>query len=367
MKKIVALFLAVMTVLCIGTFTAFAKSDSIGATDSNGRVVISSVTTAGFLNFGEINAPENVLDMDQSTVTGSSYNAGVQQSVTLHFAEPALICEVFVQCKDEGGTTNEDNSRGTYTIYAYNGGVETKLGVMKARTGTDGGETLKLDTPVEADSVMIVITSWEGTNWACVADAYVVAESNGKPPVAEEKRVTVDHAESSGFLNFGTVNDPANILDMDQNTCTGSTFNAEVEQSVTLVFKEKTAIEKVFVQCKDEGTTTNADGTRGTYRLYAILDGKQTEIGELKAVTGTDGGDTLSLANPVEADAIKIVITSWQGNLWANVADAYAVPASGEMPPQGGENTGFLILLAVVAFSGAALTVLKYLKYEKKY
>lgn len=151
--------------------------------DENGKVSISSVTTTGFSNFGSVNAPENILDMDQDTCTGSTFDAGKEQSVTMNFVGKTSISEIFVQCKDEGITTNDDGSRGTYDIYAYNGEIETKLGSIKAFTGTDGGATLKLEEPVEADSIKIVITSWQGDKWACVADAYVVAAEESNPPV----------------------------------------------------------------------------------------------------------------------------------------------------------------------------------------
>ena len=143
--------------------------------DDEGHVKISGVSTTGFVNFGSINDPENVLDMDETTVTGSAFDAGAEQSVTLEFLERTAISEVFVQCKEEGTTTNDDGSRGTYKLYAYDGEEEIELGIVKAFSGTDGGASLTLDEPVDADSVKIVIVSWEGDCWACVADAYVVA------------------------------------------------------------------------------------------------------------------------------------------------------------------------------------------------
>ena len=188
-----------------------------------------------------------------------------------------------------------------------------------------------------------------------VDDTLVVAD--------EEGYLLANKVTTSGFMNFGSVNAPENVLDMDQNSCTGSGFNADVEQSVTLTFKAPVYVDEVFVQCKDEGTTTNEDGTRGTYDVYAILGDEVTLIAEgIPAVTGTDGGYTVTLDKAVQADAIKVVITSWQGDCWACVADMRAHQGSTPVvvvPPITGDSTVVIVIVAVVALFGMAVVVTK--------
>lgn len=182
-----------------------------------------------------------------------------------------------------------------------------------------------------------------------------------EPPIDEDGNFVIQEVTTAGFANFGAINSPDNVLDGDQNTVTGSGFNDSVEQSVTLKFKEAGYIDSVFVQCKDEGTTTNEDGTRGTYHLYALNGDEQVDLGTLKAVTGTDGGATLTLSAPVAADGLKIVIESWEGDCWACVADV-TVKASDVTPPpvvDTGDNTLFYVVLGVVALAGTALITVK--------
>ena len=295
-------------------------------TDNQGYIINMTATCSGFAGFGGINDPSNVLDNNQSTVCGSGYNASVEQSVTVTFPYTENVTEVFVQCKDEGTTTHPDGkTRGTYDLYAVLEGVQTRIAQnIPARTGTDGGYTVVLDSPVTANAIKIVITSWQGSDWACVADVKVRSDAEivETPHWDENGHILDMTATCAGFAGFGAINAPSNVLDGDQTTVCGSGFNASVEQSVTVTFPYTENVKTVFVQCKDEGTTTNPDGTRGTYDIYAVLEGVETRIAQdVPAVTGTDGGYTVTLDNTVEAKAIKVVITSWQGSNWACVAD----------------------------------------------
>ena len=160
------------------------------AADENGNIYLSSATCTGFTSFGSINAPANVLDGNQTTVCGSNYNASVEQSVTVNFNVRTYVSEIFVQCKDEGTTTNEDGSRGTYDIYVVNNGVETLVASgVKAMTGTDGGSLVTLDKSVEGDAIKVVITSWQGSAWACVAD---ISAKEGEAPARDPYDVNGD-------------------------------------------------------------------------------------------------------------------------------------------------------------------------------
>ena len=326
--------------------------------DNQGYILNMTATSSGFAGFGDINKPENVLDGSQSTVCGSGYDAGVEQSVTVTFPYKEKIKEIFVQCKDEGTTTNADGSRGTYDIYTVLNGKTVKVASnIPAVTGTNGGYTVSFDTPVQAQGVKVVITSWQGSNWACVADIKVRADAEiaGVPSNYDAHGYILDAtADCAGFVGFGSVNDPANVLDGNQNTVCGSGFNASVEQRVTVTFVNVENIVEVFIQCKDEGTTTNADGSRGTYDLYAILDGAATLIASgVPAVTGTDGGYTVVLDTPVQAKAVKAVITSWQGSDWACVADI-KVKADVALPEQPHFDENGYILDMTASSSGFA-------------
>ena len=194
----------------------FSEDEKEDILDENGHIIISSVETSGFTSFGAINAPENVLDMDETTYTGSDYNGGAEQSVTAHFKGRVLIGSVFVQCKEEGSTTNPDgHTRGTYRIYAYDGNAEIELGDLPAVTGTDGGALLRLDEPIYADSVKIVIAFWEGDCWACVADLYVTGplDDTDDPSPSEE-----DPTEESPSEEDPTVETPSEEVPSDVST-----------------------------------------------------------------------------------------------------------------------------------------------------
>ena len=136
--------------------------------------------------------------------------------------------------------------------------------------------------------------------------------------------LTPTGATCSGFVNFGEINNPANVLDGDETTVCGSGFNSGTQQYITVTLDGVHPVNQIKVQCKNEGTTPNADGSRGTYSIYAILNGTETLIAEnVPAYTGTAGGYTVDLETPVNADAIKVLITSWQGDCWACLADIF--------------------------------------------
>ncbi len=249
-------------------------------------------------------------------------------------------------------------------IYDENPTVYINGTQVWSATGYKDSEYITIDLTNAKDALK------DGKNTVCVVfsnvyggsvfDMALSANVGDVKTVDAEGKVIISSVSASGFVPFGAINAPENILDMDQNTCTGSGFNADVEQSVTMNFKAATTISEVFVQCKDEGTTTNEDGTRGTYDIYAYKNGKETKLGSLKAVTGTDGGATLKLSAPLEADSVKIVITSWQGDCWACVADAYVVAADNSTPvkpPVTGEGTVFIVLIAMTALFGSAVAL----------
>ena len=110
--------------------------------DSNGYLYGSSAECVGFTSFGSANDPSNVLDGNQSTVCGSGYDSAKRQAITVNYAKEWLIDEIFIQCKKEGTSSAEDGSYGAYDLYV---GKNLVASGVKAITGTDGGNTVKLD------------------------------------------------------------------------------------------------------------------------------------------------------------------------------------------------------------------------------
>lgn len=173
----------------------------------------------------------------------------------------------------------------------------------------------------------------EGENILCVTFSNVYGGSifdmelicSDKERVVDgDGMVLFSGASSQGFTAFGGVNDPSNVLDGDPDTVCGSGFDAGVEQSVTITFKGTVSVNSVYVQCKNEGTTSHADGiTRGTYDIYLLSGSSMTKINNASVLARTkeDGGATVVLAEGVEATGIKVVITSWDGDCWACLAD----------------------------------------------
>lgn len=292
-------------------------------TDADGYLYAQNASSTGFVYYGN-NDPSNVLDGNADTVCGSNWNSAEKQSVTVSYTDTKLIAEIYIQCKNEGIPENNE-IWGTYDLYAILNGIDTKIASdVPALPDVKGGQTVKFDKPYKADAIKAVITSWNGSAWACVADlmAKPAPEGSDVSTADVDGNVILSGVSCTGFANFGTLNAPSNVLDGDQTSVCGSSYNANTVQSITVSFLDTVYLTEIFVQCKDEGTTTNDDGTRGTYDIYVVKDGAETKIAEsVPAVTGTNGGYTVSLDRVAAVDAVKIVITSWQGSDWACVAD----------------------------------------------
>ena len=119
-------------------------------------------------------------------------------------------------------TTNEDGSRGTYDIYVVNNGVETLVASgVKAMTGTDGGSLVTLDKSVEGDAIKVVITSWQGSAWACVAD---ISAKEGEAPARDPYDVNGDGmvsiADVSTLLDYlsGAISLEDGVGDIDKDS-----------------------------------------------------------------------------------------------------------------------------------------------------
>ena len=155
---------------------ALTCSDISIVVDEDGHVVAEDATCQGIASVGLVNDAKNVLDGDANTVCGYGWDASIEQSITVTFKETVLVDSVYLQCKNEGTTTHNDGiTRGTYDVYLICGDTQTKINSapVLARTDVDGGATVTLDAGVEATGIKIVITSWQGSAWACLADVIV--------------------------------------------------------------------------------------------------------------------------------------------------------------------------------------------------
>ena len=300
--------------------------------DEDGWVIPASASCTNVYSFGDLNKPANILDGSQDTVCGSGYNANALQTFTAHLLRPEMIHTVYLQCKFEG--EYGDGTYGYYDVFAVYGGEETLIGEnVPAIIAREGGYTLVLSEAVPAEAVTVKIKSWEGPGWACLADIKLKAtgETPEAPKYDSQGHILNMTATCGGFGSFGDINKAENVLDMDSNTVCGSGYNANTEQYVQVTFPEAEYVSEIFLQCKNEGPVEEAgsvldeqfaDGSRGTYDIYALQDGLETLIASgVPAVTGYRGGYTVVLAEPVLASAVKIVITEWHGTAWACVAD----------------------------------------------
>ena len=208
-------------------------------------------------------------------------------------------------------------------------------------------------------------------------DLYLTADAYDSA-IKEDGSVVITNVTKEGFAEFGGINVPSNILDGVNNNCSGSNWDANAEQFFTVTFLDKVDLSKVVVSCKAEGAPADG-GAWGTYDIYAINGETETKIGTIDAYGAVDaeevefdGGKSLDLAEAVEADGIKIVITSWNGSAWAQVADVWVfgseieeeqppvvdpdpTPDPEPEPPVAGDATALIAVLAVVALLGGAV------------
>ena len=231
--------------------------DKITVVDEDGYVQFSGATSEGFVSFGGINDPTNVLDGDQSTVCGSGWNPDVTQSITATFKGAVKVTEVYVQCKNEGTTSHEDGmTRGSYDIYLINGDTETKINEepVPALTIDDGGYTITLDEATEATGVKIVITDWLGTNWACLADVIVTADvpAEPEPPVVDPTPSEPEPSEPS--------EEPTPSEEPSTEISKGDDSSASAEESTPAVSEDE---DKTSETSKPAGGDKNDDDKGG--------------------------------------------------------------------------------------------------------
>ncbi len=143
----------------------------------------------------------------------------------------------------------------------------------------------------------------------------------GTDKFATDGSIVASSASCEGFANFGDINAPTNILDGDNNSCCGSGWDDAATQAVTITFPVKVDLSKVTVSCKNEGAP--AEGAWGTYEIF-VIDGENMTETSIGTVDAYPEGRSVELTETVEADAVKVVITSWKGGAWAAIADIWA-------------------------------------------
>lgn len=298
--------------------------------DAQGYLIPASASCENIRVLGTINQPENILDMDGNTLCGSGFNSEAEQSVTVSYPRAYEMEEVFLRCKDEGTTTHSDGvTRGSYDLYVRQLGAWYKA-AEDVQARPEGG-TVKLNGRYKADAVKVVITSWQGSKWACVADLAALP-AKGEQSFAgvdlEGKAVVLD-ACYSGFGDFGAVNDAANVLDGENDTVCGGGYDEKVRQSVTLTFGDTVRLGRVYIECKQEGAPQQ--GSWGSYDLYAICDGIPYKIAQ--QVDALPQGMDLVLDRAYDAQALMAVVTAWRGTAWAAIAELNAgqAPSSPEV------------------------------------
>ncbi|MBQ8216154.1 MAG: discoidin domain-containing protein, partial [Clostridia bacterium] len=158
---------------------ALTAKDSV--INSDGSIVTAGATKEGFADFGGTNAATNVLDGDNSSCCGSGWNAGTTQAVTVIFAAPVMLDKVTVSCKNEGAPA--EGAWGTYDVYAVDGETETKIGTVDAYPD---GRSVELAEAVKASAVKVVITSWNGSAWAAIADIWAYGSAIEAAPEGPE-------------------------------------------------------------------------------------------------------------------------------------------------------------------------------------
>ncbi len=285
-----------------------ANIGEIAAADEEGNIYFDAAECGGIYSFtGNINIPENVLDNDQNTVCGSGYDPNTEQWVKVSLKQPCLIDSVSLRCKNEGTTTNSDGfTRGTYDIYTEYEGVYTLVATgVPARTYLQDGYTVKLTSPRMASAIKVVISSWQGSAWACVADISAkIYDSEEKPfnPDLSLAAVSSIPEEAGKISVVGTI--LTDSLNYENVRINAKFYNA----GTTELVNEK------------EYTTTTV------YKTLRNLASTDAVTAEAQKVILVDGSYIFGMSvTNVPAGTYDVVITVWATDDAGNVVSAPCV------------------------------------------
>lgn len=141
-------------------------------------------------------------------------------------------------------------------------------------------------------------------------------------------KAIIDSASSNwawASIDLGSAN---NIFDDDPGSCCGAFFTAD--NYIIANFRGDVELNYIEIESKAEGSTTDEGGIYGYYDIYALEQGTYVKIAEnVPSYTTALGGEIIKLPETVTTSSLKIVVTSWQGDNWANVCELRAYKTLG--------------------------------------
>ena len=297
-----------------------ADGAAMATRDADGNAILSSVTFQN-VYYG---SAEAILDKNNATCAGDMDKSG--NTFILNYTSTFKVGSVYIECKSEGGAP-EVGACGTYDIYAIKNGISTKI-AEDVEVERYAGTTVTFDEATyEAEAIKVVITDWYGTNWANIAELSATAAADNAPLATYG--VDGQPVISSGVTSFpfNGLNAVSNILDGNNGTCCGTGFYAGM--SITLNYANKIYVDGMTIDCKDEGYPVNENAGKawGTYDIYVVNGTVVNKVAaNVEAWPSTyadkpEGANVVDLGATYPADSIIIVITSWNGTAWGNVAD----------------------------------------------
>lgn len=327
--------------------------------NDDGSVIISGTACSPTIPYVGNNAPSNVLDGNTNTVCGYGWNPNEEMSVTLTFLAPVLLDKVTVDCKKEGDPA--EGAWGTYEIFALNGETATSIGSVDAYPE---GRSIELAEGVEATGVKVVITSWNGSAWACVADIMAYGSEIEEAPAPEGPAVI----KIASWWNIGWEN-----WKNSPNNPNGEGAEPGVTQMLVEIsdadgaaidIDPATTTWKVTISANGESKTIEMDpATRDVgNKLYRF----ETCMGEgdnqFVPVKDTDYTVQITVYGEDGAELYKSEATSgFVCKMEPVVPEEEPVdpPVDPIDPPQAGDATAIIAVLAIVALFGAAVVTKK--------
>ena len=163
------------------------------------------------------------------------------------------------------------------------------------------------------DGENTVAVSWENNFGGNFLDLSLYYEESTTNAIACKPSCT-------GFMNFGGLNAPENMIDGSDSSCCGSGFDGNGNQTWSFTFANEKYVKEVYIQSKNENTTTDPAGRYGLFNVYVLQYGNWRLCAtEVPAMVGDGNGMTV----PVGATTteVKVVPTVWWGDNWANISE----------------------------------------------
>jgi hypothetical protein len=303
--------------------------------DANGYIKPIGATCEHVGIFGDINKAENAIDWNPNTVCGDGDAGNV---INVFFNETYTLGEIFIRCKNEGRGP-EEGAYGTYDIYAVKDGVPTKIAAnVPAIPVADNfnapvteGVTVTLDAAYEADSIKVVVTSWDGPGWACVGDVAAKPAEEGSelpaPTTDCEGNPLLSSLDSKDFN--ATLLD---VIDGVNGTCAATAPGNLGVGRIQVNFVNTTKISGLYIESKNEGMDQLPEGDRiaGYYDVYVVIDNAWNLVAT--NVPATPDGYEISFDKAYNADAVGVIPTAWKTSNWATISEVKFYGADEEAP-----------------------------------